>query len=135
MGALEQFESILEVDPDNIQCLGNCGNALLALGELKLKMAEELETTEGTTSKTTAFGQLQEESRQFLTLAGRRFKTLLENKSDDKRAYMNWGKALCTRAQLTQEPSLKMDLYDAAIAKYEQVMWPICGFSHEGRRC
>ena len=94
----------------------------MALGELKLRMAKEMERpSESAESRKKAFDQLQQESQQFLTLAGRRFKTLLENKPDDKRAYMNWGKALCMRAQLTDDPSLKMQLYDAAIVKYEQV--------------
>jgi len=117
--ALDQFESILEVDPANVQCLGNCGNTLLALGELKLRMAKEME--EQQPKSVDSLSQLQQESQQFLTLAGRRFKTLLEARPDDKRAYMNWGKALCMRAQMTDDPSLKMQLYDAAIVKYEQV--------------
>ena len=68
--------------------------------------------------------ELQREAQEFLTLAGRRFKALLEIKPEDKRAYMNWAKALCMRAQLTIEPPLKMQLYDAAIVKYEQVVTP-----------
>lgn len=121
---MEQFESILEVDPANIQCLGNCGNTLLALGELKQKMSEEIQPSDGKQKSKKAYDQLRQEAAQFLTLAGRRFKNLLENRPDDKRAYMNWCKALVTRAALVDDPSFKMQLYEAAIAKYEQVfLW------------
>ena len=86
-------------------------------------MSTEMESSGSESTKTSqsAQQQLQQEAQQFLTLAGQRFRTLLENKGDDKRAYMNWGKALCMRAQLTEDPAVKMQLYDAALVKYEQV--------------
>lgn len=137
---MDQFESILEVDPTNVRCLGNCGNTLLALGELKIGMANDLQTTSkekdnDDDSSNNAVAQLEQEAKEFLVLSGtlwclimlilcllgRRFKNLLELKEDDKRAYMNWGKALCMRSRLEKEAVLKMQLYDAAIVKYEKV--------------
>ena len=41
---------------------------------------------------------------------------------DDNRGYMNWAKALCARAKLTDDPAVLDKLYGAAIAKYEQVL-------------
>lgn len=86
-------------------------------------------------SSNNAVAQLEQEAKEFLVLSGtlwciitlilcllgRRFKNLLELKEDDKRAYMNWGKALCMRSRLEKEAFLKMQLYDAAIVKYEKV--------------
>eukprot|EP00210_Caulerpa_lentillifera_P009356 g8920.t1 len=124
--ALQQFESILEVDLFNVRCLGNCGNTLLALGELKIGMANELQSTADTEKKddssTNAVDQLELEAKEFLVLSGRRFKDLLKVNDDDKKAYMNWGKALCMRARLEKDSILKMQLYDAAIVKYEKVL-------------
>lgn len=57
----------------NVRCLGNCGNTLLALGELKIEMAKDLkksETKKNGESSNNAVEQLEQEALDFLVLAG-----------------------------------------------------------------
>ncbi|CAD7696127.1 unnamed protein product [Ostreobium quekettii] len=116
--ALGYFEDVLQATPEDRIALGNSGNTLLALGDLKIKMAEAM-TSKGSME---SGKQAMQEADEILTLAGQRFRQLLMLDKEDQRAYMNWGKALCTRAQLADSPELSDKLYAAAIAKYSQVL-------------
>ncbi|GMH43891.1 hypothetical protein BSKO_11825 [Bryopsis sp. KO-2023] len=123
--ALDCFESKLGEDPGNVKALGNCGNALLALGELKVQMVEsllEVDAGPERSRNSQALTQLREEAQQFLTLSGQKFKKVLERFPSDERGYMNWAKALNIRATLTSDPVMKDRLFNAAAVKYEQVL-------------
>jgi hypothetical protein len=65
---------------------------------------------------------LRGEALGLLTRAGEMFRSVLELEGWSSRALVNWGRAMCIRAQLTSDRSLAQKLYRAALDKFEAVL-------------
>lgn len=96
--ASQCFSKILSNEPTNIRALGNKGNALMALAKSKLMMANAL-VQDGFLD--TAASQ-EEDAQSVLLEAGRLYKKILETYPDESKAFINWGRAICLRAELAE---------------------------------
>ena len=96
--ASEYFSKILSKEPTNIRALGNKGNTLMALAKSKLMMANAL-VQDGFLDSAAS---QEEEAQTVLLEAGRLYKKILEAYPDESKAFMNWGRAICLRAELAQ---------------------------------
>jgi hypothetical protein len=118
--------------PADSKALGNLGNALLARGELKKGLCEELAASLAAAGagapwqEAEAMGrtlaQLRAEAATLLTSAGELFRRALEAEGWSSRALVNWGRAMCLRAELAEAPEAVEKLYRAAIDKFEAVL-------------
>jgi hypothetical protein len=62
------------------------------------------------------------EGTTLLTGSGELFKRVLEGEGWSSRALVNWGRAMCLRAEMADSPALVEKLYQAAIDKFEAVL-------------
>ena len=69
----------------------------------------------------TSVGELEKEAVDFLVLAGRNFRAVLELDPNESTALVNWGRALCERARIlaNHDPSQAQLLYGSAIEKFD----------------
>uniref|UniRef100_A0A383VRZ9 Uncharacterized protein n=1 Tax=Tetradesmus obliquus TaxID=3088 RepID=A0A383VRZ9_TETOB len=131
------FAAAVESEPQDTRALGNLGNALLAQGELKKGLLDELRLSAAAgglgaglggpaaaaaQSLQLAEGRLRSEAVGLLTRAGEIFRRVLEVDGWSSRALVNWGKALVGRAELAIDASAATKLYNAAIDKFEAVL-------------
>jgi len=127
-GALAAFSRAVELAGADTRALGNLGNALLAQGELKQAYLESLTAGPPPTSAQEASIQgsarsaLRGEALSLLTRAGEMFKRVLELEGWSSRALVNWGRALCIRAELVEARPTATQLYRAALDKFEAVL-------------
>jgi hypothetical protein len=99
--AAAAFGAALRAAPRDVRALGNCGNALLARGLLKSRIFEEVRGA-AAQNDAAAAAALEAEAEELLVLAGRRFKGVLELDPGQGRAFVNWGRAVCLRAELAR---------------------------------
>ncbi|KAK9842287.1 hypothetical protein WJX81_004659 [Elliptochloris bilobata] len=127
-GALAAFEGAAALAPDSVAVLGNWGNTLLAYGLLKKRClvllgAPPPDALPAEAERMAAAGAaLVGEARAALVAAGQRFRAVAERDAGDARALANWGRALCLRAQLADQPEEARALYGGAVAKLEAVL-------------
>eukprot|EP00879_Flechtneria_rotunda_P007727 GHRR01008100.1.p1 GENE.GHRR01008100.1~~GHRR01008100.1.p1 ORF type:complete len:494 (+),score=215.03 GHRR01008100.1:203-1483(+) len=131
--AVACFSTAVESEPQDTRALGNLGNALLAQGELKKALLDELRLSAsqeglglaalaGAQSLELADMHLRSEASALLTRAGEIFRRVLEVDGWSSRALVNWGKAMVGRAELAVDQQAAKKLYNAAIDKYEAVL-------------
>eukprot|EP00798_Chlamydomonas_sp_ICE-L_P015825 gene15825-21948_t len=108
--------------------LGNLGNGLLAQGELKKLYLEVLQSGPGPSApeeievQRAAEVALQVEASSMLTKSGEMFKRVLEVEGWSSRALVNWGRAMCMRAELADSSDLAAQLFGSALDKFEAVL-------------
>eukprot|EP00898_Chlorokybus_atmophyticus_P001786 jgi/Chlat1/2608/Chrsp178S02499 len=126
--ALQLFSQASEKFPDSVKALGQWGNTLLAIGQLKVALVEKLKRAnlppdEAETVFDDIFA-LQCEAEENLVLAGRKYRAALVLDSTDARPYYNWGLALCVRAKLVDAERTQdaEKLYSAAEEKFQAAL-------------
>ncbi|KAJ9505733.1 hypothetical protein QJQ45_029267 [Haematococcus lacustris] len=126
--AVAVFSAALQREPHDTRALGNLGNALLAQGELKQAYLEVLREApppahlQEASVQQAAEAVVRGEAAALLTRSGEMFRQVLELEEWSSRALVNWGRALCIRAELAQEPGMAAKLYQAALSKFEAVL-------------
>ncbi len=113
------FQAASSIPDDSltqIKAIGNSGNALMARARVKrqlARIAEQTTTAAATTTTSSSSSnisnveaeRLQSEAKELLVLAGRRYREVLVNDPSQGRAFLNWGRAVCLRAELAKESS------------------------------
>ena len=93
----EYFEKAIEGDTENIKAIGNRGNALMARAKAKILMANQ-KFEEGIKG-----AELDEDDAQDMLLkAGRLYRQILEIDPSQGKAFINWGRVICLRAEISQ---------------------------------
>lgn len=93
----EYFEKAIEGDTENIKAIGNRGNALMARAKAKIMMANQ-KFEEGIKG-----AELDEDDAQDMLLkAGRLYRQILEIDPSQGKAFINWGRVICLRAEISQ---------------------------------
>lgn len=93
------FQDILNLDPDNIKALGNRGNTLMARAKLKMVLASDLYEEDLPDDAVI----LEESAQDMLLSSGRLYRKILEIDENQGKAFINWGRVICLRAELTKE--------------------------------
>ena len=91
------FEKAIEGDTENIKAIGNRGNALMARAKTKIMMANQKfeEDIKG--------AEVDEDDAQDMLLkAGRLYRQILEIDPSQGKAFINWGRVICLRAEISQ---------------------------------
>ena len=124
--AADRLGRALELDPAYVAAAGNLGNTFLAHAQLKAGMADLVaeappEDPAELGPHQTSVGELEKEAVDFLVLAGRNFRAVLELDPNESTALVNWGRALCERARIlaNHDPSQAQLLYGSAIEKFD----------------
>eukprot|EP00775_Hariotina_reticulata_P004825 gene4825-5073_t len=126
--AVACFSAAVESEQQDTRALGNLGNALLAQGELKKALLDELQLSVaqgglGLGSGAAQSLELAEARLSWLTENDKEiFRRVLEIDGWSSRALVNWGKAMVGRAELAAEQTAAVKLYNAAIDKFEAVL-------------
>lgn len=92
------FEKVISKDPKNIKALGNNGNSLMARAKLNLMVASNL--FDAGQSKEAI--KLEETAQDMLLASGRLYREILEVDPSQGKAFINWGRVICLRAELAQ---------------------------------
>ena len=93
------FAQAIEADPQDIRSVGNRGNTLMVRAKTRLMMS---------TSKIesgTDFDSAQEDearAQEMLLQAGRLYRQILELDPTQGKAFVNWGRVICLRAEISQ---------------------------------
>ena len=124
--AADRLGRALELDPAYVAAAGNLGNTFLAHAQLKAGMADLVaeappEDPAELGAHQTSVGELEKEAVDFLVLAGRNFRAVLELDPNESTALVNWGRALCERGRIlgNHDPSQAQLLYGSAIEKFD----------------
>jgi len=91
------FQQALEQNPEDIKAIGNRGNTLMARAKSKLmlstmKFEEGIEGAEDD----------EEQAQEMLLQAGRLYRQILEVDQSQGKAFINWGRVICLRAEISQ---------------------------------
>lgn len=93
------FAEAVEADPEDIRSVGNWGNTLMVRAKTRLMMAAaKIESG-------TDFDAAQDDEQQaqeMLVQAGRLYRRILELEPAQGKAFVNWGRAVCLRAEISQ---------------------------------
>lgn len=93
----EYFEKAIEGDTENIKAIGNRGNALMARAKAKIMMANQ-KFEEGIKGAE----QDEDDAQDMLLKAGRLYRQILEIDPSQGKAFINWGRVICLRAEISQ---------------------------------
>jgi len=134
------FQAASSISDDTltrIKAIGNCGNALMAKARVKRQHArmydqqqqsprqQERENNTENGSGSGLVESLQSEATELLVLAGRRYREVLVNDPSQGRAFLNWGRAVCLRAEIAKESgdfSGAFSLYTNAAEKFQAAL-------------
>lgn len=119
--AYQCFQKTLAIDPGNIKALGNSGNALMARGRAALAMAEDAAAR----GQPEAAERLTQQAEQLLVKAGRLYREVLEGDASQARAFLNWGRVICLRAETARDRGNATgahDLFCNAAEKFEAAL-------------
>jgi hypothetical protein len=133
------FQAASSISDDaltQIKAIGNSGNALMARARVKRQLARifdqqpqqqrELERETRTENKSSGVVEsLQSEATELLVLAGRRYREVLVNDPSQGRAFLNWGRAVCLRAEIAKESKDFLgaySLYTNAAEKFQAAL-------------
>ena len=91
------FQRALQQNPEDIKAIGNRGNTLMARAKSKLmlstmKFEEGIEGAEDD----------EEQAQEMLLQAGRLYRQILEVDPSQGKAFINWGRVICLRAEISQ---------------------------------
>ncbi len=127
--AIAVLQAALNEAPYDPKVLGNLGNALLAQGEVKKAYLEAMTSAPAPVSaqevqvQRSAEASIKAEAIALLTQAGEMFKKVLELEGGwSSRGLVNWGRAMCLRAELADSNELAAQLYNSALDKFEAVL-------------
>lgn len=93
------FAEAIEADPEDIRSVGNRGNTLMVRAKTRLMIsAAKIE------SRTDVEGAQddEEQAQEMLLQAGRLYRRILELEPAQGKAFVNWGRAICLRAEISQ---------------------------------
>lgn len=95
------LDTMASVHANDVKVLGNCGNALLALGRVNLQIYEKqlASFADGLDSKEPD-PVFERDAEKLLIMAGRRYLKVLELDPSQGRAFFNWGRAIHLRGEL-----------------------------------
>eukprot|EP00899_Mesostigma_viride_P029006 jgi/Mesvir1/9290/Mv04470-RA.2 len=132
------FSRAADVAPGSVLAFGQWGNCLLASGQVKVGVVQQLRAAQAAmraqaqargvpvpageaAELASTLALVEQEAEEALVLAGRKFRVAMGLDSRDERALYNWGLALCYRAKLMGRPRAAEaeNLYKAAIEKFQ----------------
>lgn len=91
------FKNVIESNAADIKSIGNRGNTLMARAKAKLMMAN-LKFEEGIDGA----DDDEQEALEMLIQAGRLYRQILEIDPSQGKAFINWGRVVCLRAEISQ---------------------------------
>lgn len=91
------FAEAIEVDPEDIRSVGNRGNTLMVRAKTRLMMSAA--KMESGTDLDGAQND-EEQAQEMLLQAGRLYRRILELEPAQGKAFVNWGRAICLRAEI-----------------------------------
>ena len=86
-----------------IKAIGNAGNAIMALARVKRSMASMLVASGGAGESEEQAMAILNEAIELLVIAGRKYRQVLQTDDSQGRAFINWGRAVCLRAEIARE--------------------------------
>ena len=122
-----------------VKALGNTGNALMAQARVKRQLAQilsgedERNTTtapesvqrDDTTVMWNEVERLLADAKELLVVAGRKYREVLQSDDSQGRAFLNWGRAVCLRAEMAREAGQKVaavSLFCNAAEKFQAAL-------------
>jgi hypothetical protein len=115
-----------------IKAIGNSGNALMARARVKRQLSrianqqqQQRDGIETGSGRNEVADSLQSEAKDLLVLAGRRYREVLVNDPSQGRAFLNWGRAVCLRAEIAKESedfSGAFSLFSNAAEKFQAAL-------------
>ena len=93
------FAEAIKADPEDIRSVGNRGNTLMARAKTRLMIsAAKIESG----MDVGGAQDDEEQAQEMLLQAGRLYRRILELEPAQGKAFVNWGRAICLRAEISQ---------------------------------